>query len=96
MTEQTEAVQVVDNPQRHRYEATVEGHLAQLVYRRGEGVIDLQHTEVPRTLEGKGIAGKLASFALDTARAEGLRVIPSCPYVHAYIERHPEYADLVR
>jgi predicted GNAT family acetyltransferase len=96
MPEQAPAVEVVDNRARDRYEATIDGHLAQLVYHRTEGVIDLRHTEVPEALEGRGIAGKLASFALDAARADGLRVIPSCPYVRAYIERHQEYADLVR
>lgn len=53
------------------------------------------HTGVPPELEGRGIAGQLAKFALDDARARGLRVVARCPYVAAYIERNPEYAELL-
>jgi predicted GNAT family acetyltransferase len=53
------------------------------------------HTEVPRALEGRGYAAALATAALDQARREGIRIIPSCPYVKAFLQRHPEYADLV-
>ena len=54
------------------------------------------HTEVPRALEGKGVGNVLAKTGLEWARSEGLRVIPICPFVAAYIARHPDYADLVR
>jgi uncharacterized protein len=86
---------VTENVDSHRYEVATSAGLAQLAYRRGAGEIDLLHTEVPPALEGRGIAGALAKFALEEARRAGLRVIPSCPYVASYIRRHPEYADLV-
>jgi predicted GNAT family acetyltransferase len=57
--------------------------------------LDLVHTEVPRALEGRGYASALATAALEHARHEGVKVIPSCPYVKAFLQRHPEYADLV-
>jgi predicted GNAT family acetyltransferase len=53
------------------------------------------HTEVPEQYQGQGLAGKLATAALEWARASGLKVIPSCPYVSNYIGKHPEFADLV-
>jgi uncharacterized protein len=90
-----EAPRVADNRTAQRYELSTPEGMAQIAYRRGERVIELVHTEVPPALEGRGIAGMLARHALEDARAAGLRVIPSCPYVAAYIRRHPEYAGLV-
>lgn len=60
-----------------------------------DGVIDLQHTVVQRSAGGRGVGSALVVAALDHARANGLRVIPTCPFVPAVIARHPEYADLV-
>ncbi len=88
-------VEVKDNPAAHQYEAHVGGHMAFIEYERDGDRITLIHTEVPRELEGRGLAGKMAQFALDDARAQGLTVIPSCPYIQGYIRRHQEYADLV-
>lgn len=88
-------LEVVHNPERHRFEIRYGNDLAQLQYRLREGAIVYVHTEVPPSLERHGIAGKLAKHGLDYARANGLRVVPLCPYVAAYIEQHPQYADLV-
>ena len=89
------AFQVEHNPAAGRFEAAVDGQLAQAQYRRvGERIL-FTHTEVPEQLEGRGIASKLAKTALDYSRAEGLTVVPLCPFIASYIERHPEYADLV-
>jgi predicted GNAT family acetyltransferase len=92
----TAELRVDEEPERSRYVVHYEGQEAELTYRRRPGVITLLHTGVPRELEGHGIAGRLARYALDQARVHGLAVIPSCPYVRAYIERHPEYESLVR
>lgn len=86
---------VIDNPAEHRYEARVGDELAIITYRRTSDRITFLHTEVPPAMEGHGIAGKMARIALDDARAQGLAVVPRCPYVAAYIRRHREYADLV-
>ena len=88
--------QVRDNEVAHRYEIGVGGEQGVLNYRRAPRTIDLLHTEVPPELRGRGLAKILAAAALDAARAEGLRVIPSCPFVRDYIQKHPEYAPLVR
>jgi uncharacterized protein len=66
-----------------------------LAYLEGESTLEILHTEVPDAAEGQGYAAALAVAALDFARSEGKRVIPSCPYIAAYIARHPVYADLV-
>jgi len=92
-----ETIQIEDNASRHRYEMTVDGqHAGRIDYRlRGEGAIDLIHTEVDKAFEGRGLASKLARFALDDARARGLKVIPTCEYIAAYIAKHAEYGDLL-
>ena len=87
---------VSDNPAQHRYELAVGGHVAASYYEIADGVITFVHTEVPPELGGKGIGSKLIKGALDQVRAEGLKVIAQCPFVKAYIEKHPEYADLLK
>lgn len=87
---------VRDNAAAHRYELDVDGHVAFVAYRDTDaGDRMFAHTEVPQPLEGQGIGGRLVKGALEAARAEGRRIIPSCPFVRAYIDRHPEYEDLV-
>jgi len=87
---------VSDNPARQRYELAVDGHVAASYYEIADGVITFVHTEVPPELGGKGIGSKLIKGALDQVRADGLKVIAQCPFVKAYIEKHPEYADLLK
>ncbi|MFL9840282.1 GNAT family N-acetyltransferase [Sphingomonas sp. ST-64] len=84
-----------DNAERHRFEMTVDGHLARADYRIEDGVITLTHTIVPPALEGQGIASRLIRHALSEARARGLKVVPQCPFVAAYIRKHPEWEDLL-
>ena len=87
----------VDNNQtKHRYELAVDGQIAATYYAIADGVITFIHTEVPPELGGKGIGSKLIKGALDRVRADGLKVIAQCPFVKAYIEKHPDYADLLR
>ena len=87
---------VTDNPDERRYEARVDGELAGfLTYRAEPGRIALDHTEVEERFEGQGVGSRLTSFALDDARGSGVSVLPICPFVKAYIQRHREYADLV-
>ena len=86
----------VDAPDRHRYELRAGDELVGFIdYRLHGDVIRLIHTEVLEPYSGQGHAATLARAALEDARARGLRVKPDCPYVAAYIEKHPEYADLV-
>lgn len=85
---------VRDNTERHRFELDADGHVAFSNYKRADDVLTILHTEVPKALEGRGIGSALIRSVLDTARSQGLKVNPVCPFAKAYIERHPEYADL--
>lgn len=87
--------EVTDNAAAGRFEIRAAGGTPLLKYVRRDGVLHLVHTEVPESMEGKGYGSVLAKAALDSARAAGLKVVPSCPFVHEYIQRHREYADLV-
>lgn len=86
----------VDAEPRQRYEALVKGELAGFIDYKAKGRrIALIHTEVLPAHQGRGIAEQLVRFALDDARRRGLGVIATCPYVRAYVERHPETHDIV-
>ncbi len=87
---------VVNNTAHHRYELAVEGHIAATYYSVADGVITFIHTEVPPELGGRGIASKLIRGALDQVRAAGLKVVAQCPFVKAFIDKHPDYQDLLQ
>jgi uncharacterized protein len=90
------ALEVRDNRDEQRYEATVDGDLAGVaVYRSRPGLIAFMHTEVDGAFEGQGVASTLISEALDDARRRGLDVLPFCPFVNSYIDRHRDYVGLV-
>ena len=87
---------VQDNPSELRYELLLDGHLVgEILYRLAPDAVVLLHTEVLPSLEGKGLGAQLVAGALDDIRARGLHVVAVCPFVRAYIRRHPDYADLV-
>jgi predicted GNAT family acetyltransferase len=87
---------VRDNRERRRYEILSEGRVVgSLTYRlRGE-VVSFQHTEVDNAYSGNGFASSLVRRALDETRQAGRLVLPYCPYVRGWIEKHPDYVDLV-
>lgn len=87
--------EVTDNRAEGRYELKAEGRTAIAAYRLSGERIVFTHTEVPSALEGKGIGSALIRGALDQVREEGLKVVPACPFVKAYIDKHPEYSDLL-
>jgi predicted GNAT family acetyltransferase len=87
---------IIDAQDAHRYEASLEGDLAGFIdYIEKRGRLALIHTEVLPGHEGHGVASSLVKFALADARGRGLLVIASCPYVRAYVERHPDTHDIV-
>jgi predicted GNAT family acetyltransferase len=88
-------LKVVDHPGESRFEVRVGDEAAFVEYRSTSSAIAYIHTEVPESLRERGIAARLAKHALDFARAEGLPVVPLCPYVAEYIKQHPDYEDLV-
>jgi predicted GNAT family acetyltransferase len=87
---------LTDVPARHRFELAVDGALAGFVtYSVPPGVIAFNHTETEPGFEGQGIGSDLARGVLDAARERELKVWPRCPFIRGWIERHPDYADLV-
>ncbi len=80
---------------RQRFVAVIEGLECVVDYQLAGSTMTITHTGVPASLGGRGIAGQLARFALDTAKAEGWKVVPACSYVAAWIEKHPEYQELL-
>jgi predicted GNAT family acetyltransferase len=88
-------VTVIHNEDARQFELYVDGLRGLLTYRRFPDRLVLVHTEVPQPLEGHGLAGKLARFALDFARTNHLRVVSFCPYVSSFIRKHAEYQDLL-
>lgn len=88
--------EVIHNQEKNRFEWHQDGLLSVVEYRWLDGIMAFTHTEVPAPLEGKGIAARMAKTALDYARDNKLLIAPYCPYIKAYIERHPEYKSMVR
>ncbi len=90
-----EAGQVTNNQARSRFELAAGDAVAIAQYQIDGDIIHMTHTVVPQEMEGQGIGSRLVKGALDDARRRGLQVDPVCPFVRAYIERHPEYQDLL-
>ncbi|MEW6094499.1 MAG: GNAT family N-acetyltransferase [Chloroflexota bacterium] len=90
-----ESLIVKHNPQAGRFELEKDGHLAVLEYELAAGKIIYTHTGVPAALEGQGIGSSLAHAGLEYARAQGLKAVPLCSFVAAYIRRNSEYQELV-
>ena len=89
-------VDVADNPDKRRYEASVDGELAGYVfYQSRPDRLVLLHTEVMDEFAGQGVASRLVAGTLNDIRSRGLSVAPLCPFAAAFIARHPEFADLV-
>jgi NAD+ kinase len=87
---------VVDSFEESRYEILLGGEVAGMLhYRRHGDLVELAHTEIDQAFEGRGLAGRLASAALADARARSTPVRVTCPFVQSYLQRHPEYADIV-
>ena len=87
---------VADNAEQRRYEARRGSEVVGfMTYRLDPERMTLIHTEVDSALEGQGIGSRLVAGALDDIRRRGLTIVAICPFVRAYLRRHPEYADLV-
>ena len=81
---------VIDNREAQQFEIHVDGETAFLAYQRSDSALTLVHIEVPERLRGQHLAERLVVVALDSARAAGLRIIPVCPFVRAYLRKHPQ------
>jgi predicted GNAT family acetyltransferase len=96
MSPPDQPVTVADQPAREQYEIELDGErVGRLTYRLAGGMITHRHTEIDPSVGGRGLGSALVRFALDDARARGLTVMPACPFVAAFIVRHPEYEELV-
>jgi uncharacterized protein len=87
---------VIHNPGAGRFELQKDGHLAVLEYRLSDGKIVFTHTVVPDALGGQGVGSLLARAGLDYSRAQSFDVVPLCSFIAGYIQKHPEYKDLVK
>ena len=95
-TSAANALDITHNLNKHRFETTVDGELAYISYQTQGDYIVYDHTIVPDAIGGRGIGSDLVAHALDYARDEQKKVIPQCPFVASYIEKHPEYKELTR
>ena len=87
-------MQIEHQQDRQRFATTVDGHEAELDYRRDSGVLVITHTGVPAAIGGRGIAGALMEAAVAFAREAGLRIHPACSYAAAWMDRHREHDGL--
>lgn len=88
-------VEVTNNTQARRFEVELDGRIAFADYRLKPGQIVLPHTVVPPEFEGKGVASALARAAFGYARANGLKVVPTCAFMSGWVKKHPEQHDIV-
>ena len=88
-------IRIIDNPDKHRFEADLGNAVAIAEYNLLSHAIMFTHTEVPEGHEGRGIGTRLIEYALGEARKRGLQVIPICPFFAAYMKKHEEVQDLL-
>lgn len=88
-------IEVTHEPASQRFVAVIDGLEGVLDYRLTGDTMTITHTNVPPSLRGRGIAGDITRFALETAREHGWKVVPVCPYVASFVTKHPEYSELL-
>jgi len=92
----TNQLKTVNNEEKSRFEISVDGYMGRIEYIINKtGLMFLTHTEVDRELEGKGVASKMVKDALEFIDEHKLKLVPLCPYVAAYLKKHPEYHILL-
>lgn len=96
MKEEFKDAQVIKNDEKKRFELSIDGHIAFIDFtQRGTDVIKLIHTEVPEALSGRGMAANLVEKTLIFLEENKFSLYPICPYVFAYIKKHPEWKRIV-
>lgn len=86
---------IIENAEEKRFTTTVEGQVAFIEYIRAQGIVYLTHTEVPKALEGRGVGKALVLGVLALIKEEGATLAPLCPFVAAFLTRHPEWKSLL-
>ena len=95
MNEELQNLEIVKNEVTQRFELTVDGYTAFIDYKQDNNIIKLIHTEVPEELGGRGVAAALVEKTLVYLEKHKLTLFPYCPYVYAYIQKHPEWKKIV-
>ena len=88
------SVEVSHNAKNHQFEARIDGHKGELVYRLRDGKIYLMHTWVPEEIAGKGVATSLALYALKYAKKEKMETVIYCPFIKTFVARHPDWKEM--
>ena len=88
-------MQVTDNKEKNRFETETDGHKVIIEYSVKPGILSLNHTEVPKELSGQGLASEMTEKVLLQIELRGLKVIPVCPFIKKYIDKHPEWKSIV-
>ena len=88
-------LQISHNEQANRFETTIDGQTGYISYQDQGNTLIYDHTIVPQALGGRGVGSALVKHALDYARERNKKVVPQCSFVEAYVNKHPEYQDLV-
>ncbi len=94
MTIDPNQLEVKHNPEEKRFKVVLEDKIAMVEYMMGGNNIVFTHTEVPSEFEGMGIANKMAHVALQYAKTEGYKIQALCPFIAAYVRKHPEYHSI--
>ena len=84
-----------DNTAEHRFELSFANGTVVVDYEHAPGALTITHTEVPKALEGRGLASRMAGLIVAEARRRGLQLIPICPFFAGYLKKHPEHSDIV-
>ena len=95
MNEELKNLEVVKNEETKRFELTVDGYIAFIDYKQDNHIIKLIHTEVPEELGGRGVAAALVEKTLVYLEEHEHSLFPYCPYVYAYIKKHPAWKRIV-
>ncbi len=88
-------MRVIDNKEKNRIEAIVDGHQVIIEYSVQPGILSLNHIEVAEALEGRGVASEMAESVLLEIELRGLKVKPVCPFIKKYIDKHPEWKSIL-
>ncbi|QQX76944.1 MULTISPECIES: GNAT family N-acetyltransferase [Aequorivita] len=88
-------MRVIDNKEENRFETDIDGHKAVIAYSVQPGILSLNHTEVPDALSGQGVASEMTEKVLLQIELRGLKVVPVCPFIKKYIDKHPEWKSII-
>ena len=90
-----EEVELIDNKEQHNFELWIENHRSFIDYKKKDNRVYLLHTEVPKELEGRGVAAALVEKTLQYLESNHLQLVPLCTYVQSFLKRYPEWNRLV-